>query len=138
MTRVSPHPDALLCALVLAPATFSRNRFYHLYEGAEGRRVRRRARRLRGLIRQLLGQGRERAELLGRIELSDGAVLLRFRVENLAYQRSTSLSPLEASLVSYALSRAGEHELEAADRERVEASLARLRDDFPELDLPAP
>lgn len=138
MTQHTPHPDALLCALVLAPTTFSRNRFFHLYEGTETQRVRRRARRLRGLIRQLLGQGRERAEFIGRVDLEDGAVLLRFRVNNLAYQRSTSLSPLEAALVGYALSQSGEHPLLAADQALVEQSLARLRDDFPELNLPVP
>jgi len=118
--------DALLCALVLAPATFSRNRFYDLFDGAGGKRVRRKAKRLRGLVRQLLGQGREQAEMLGQIELDDGSLMLRFRVKNLDYQRTTALSALEASILNYALHRAGRGELRQEDRARVEAALLRL------------
>lgn len=126
MTQTPVDPDALLCALVLAPASYSRNRFYELFEGAGGKRVRRKAKRLRGLVRQLLGQGREQAEMLGQVELEDGSVMFRFRVENLDYQRTTSLSALEASILNYALHRAGKGELRHEDRSRVEAALLRL------------
>ncbi|KYF93391.1 hypothetical protein BE20_09455 [Sorangium cellulosum] len=47
--------EALFVALVLAPSTFSRNRFYSLYADPEARRVRRRAALLRSIVRQLVG-----------------------------------------------------------------------------------
>ena len=51
MTQASP--EALLVALVLAPGTFSRNRHFHLFEQAALKRARRRARELRGIVRDL-------------------------------------------------------------------------------------
>ncbi|MCA9642096.1 MAG: hypothetical protein H6718_32310 [Polyangiaceae bacterium] len=126
MTEQRLDSDALLCALVLVPTSFSRNRFYELFEGPGGKRVRKRAKRLRGLIRQLLGRGREQAEIVGRQELDDGSVLMRFRVDNLGFQRTTSLNPLEMSIVNFALHRAGKQELPLEDRERVEGALLRL------------
>jgi hypothetical protein len=81
-----PHgvsPDGLLCALVLAPDTFARNRFFGLYEDPVMRRTRRRAYHVRAIVRQLLGQGKEKALLIGRWELDDDRVLLRYRLENL-------------------------------------------------------
>ncbi len=119
--------DALLCALVLAPASFPRNRFYDLYEGASGKRLRRRAKQLRGLVRQLLGQGRERAELLGRLELEDGSILINFQVENMAFRRSTLLSSLEAAILNYALHRAGREALLPESRLQVERALGELK-----------
>lgn len=135
MTEQRLDSDALLCALVLVPTSFSRNRFYELFEGPGGKRVRRRAKRLRGLIRQLLGRGREQAEIVGRQELEDGSVLMRFRVDNLGFQRTTSLNPLEMSIVNFALHRAGKQELPREDRERVEGALMRLA---PHTSLTAP
>lgn len=120
--------DGLLCALVLVPESFSRNRFFEIFQDPAARRVRRRAARVRGVIRQLLGQGRRpQAELIGEQVLSDGQVLLRFRVKELSYERSTALSPIEASTLRYALHRAGfAARLEDADRANVEAALSRL------------
>ena len=57
--------DALLCALVLAPPAFSRNRFFSLFESPERRKLRRRASRVRGIIRQMVEPERGRAELVG-------------------------------------------------------------------------
>ncbi|MBN2192369.1 MAG: hypothetical protein JW751_06100 [Polyangiaceae bacterium] len=118
--------DGLFCALVLAPASFSRNRFFGLFEVPAARRVRRRAARIRGVIRQLLGQGRSRAEVIGEQVLADGRVILRFRVEELAFVRTVALSPLEAATLRFALHRAGSGALEDGDRHTVEQALRRL------------
>lgn len=92
------------------------------------RKVRRRAKRVRGVIRQLLGRGREHAEVLGSQVLEDGRVLLRFRVQNLAFERTVALTELEAALVNYAMHRAGVGELETSDKNLVDEALRHLGD----------
>lgn len=118
--------DALLCALILVPNAFSRNRFFQLFEQPKARRVRRRAARVRGIIRQLVGDGKNKAELIGERVLNDGQVLLRYHVAELDLYRSAALSELEASALRYALWRAGEAKLGREDRQRVETAFARL------------
>lgn len=118
--------EALLCALVLAPTTFSRNRFFGLFENPARRRLRRRASRVRGIIRQLVAPERGRAEILGERVLEDGQVLLRYRVEELGYSRTTALTRLEAAALRYSLHRAGQGELADEDRKVVEEAIARL------------
>jgi hypothetical protein len=122
----SVNPEALLCALILAPNTFARNRFFGLYEDAAMRRVRRRAYHVRGILRQLLGQGKERALLIGRLELDDARVLIRYRIENLKLERTTALSALESAVLNYALHRAGHGVLEDEERALVEDALRSL------------
>ncbi len=124
-------PDGLLCALVLAPGTFARNRFFGLYEDPLFRRTRRRAYHVRGVLRQLLGQGKDRALLIGRLELDDERVLIRYRVDSLKLERTTALSALESSVLSYAMHRAGRGELLDEDRQRVEQALSSLGTDTP-------
>ena len=119
-------PDGLLCALVLAPDTFARNRFFGLYEDPVLRRTRRRAYHVRGILRQLLGQGKEKALLIGRFDLDDDRVLLRYRVENVKLVRTTALSALESAVLSFALHRAGQGDLDPEDRARVERALESL------------
>jgi hypothetical protein len=114
--------DALLCALVLAPAAFSRNRFFHLFEQPELGRVRRRATRVRGILRQLAGG----AEVTGEIELADGRRMLRFRVPSLGLSRTAALSALEAATLRFALARAQRRAPDAGDRAAVEDALKRL------------
>ena len=46
---------------------------------------RRRASRVRGIIRQLVSPDRGHAEILGERVLEDGQVLLRYQVEELGY-----------------------------------------------------
>ena len=123
-------PDALLCALILAPRTFPRNRYFALYEDAVARRVRRRASRVRGIIRQLVASGREQAEVTGEQVLGDGRLLIRYRVEGLALHRTIALSALEAAALHYALHRAGIGVLAAEDRRLVERTLERLGADI--------
>jgi hypothetical protein len=126
MTRAAIDHDALLCALVLAPQTFSRNRFFALFQDPSLRRIRRRAARVRGILHQLLGTGRAKAELTGEQVLEDGQVLIRFRVEDLSYERTAALSALEAAAMRYVLARAGAGTIDDADRDRVLGALRKL------------
>ncbi|HEY8946134.1 MAG TPA: hypothetical protein VIM73_17820 [Polyangiaceae bacterium] len=118
--------EALLCALVLAPSTFSRNRFFGLFENPARKRLRRRASRVRGIIRQLVSPERGRAEILGERVLDDGQVLLRYQVEELGYSRTAALSRLEAAALRYSLHRAGRGELPEEDRRLVQDAISRL------------
>ena len=122
-------PEALLCALVLAPGTFARNRFFGMFEEPALRRVRRRAYHVRSILRQLLGTGKERALVTGRLELDDTRVLLRYRLENLKLERTTALSALEFAVLNYALHRAGRGDLEEEERALVENALRSLGGD---------
>lgn len=130
MTRAAPKPhvdlDALLCALTLVPTAFARNRFFALFENPAALKVRRRASRVRGIIRQLSGTGRVKAEIVGEQVMEDGQVLLRYRVEELGFSRTAALSRLEAATLRFALARAGAGHVEAEDRELVENALQRL------------
>ena len=123
------NPDALLCALVLAPSTFARNRFFGLFEDPALRRVRRRAYHVRGILRQLIGTGKDRALVTGRLELDDSRVLLRYRLESVKMERTTALSALEFALLNYALHRAGHGEVEQEERALVENALRSLGGD---------
>ena len=73
---------------------------------ARGGQLRRRAARVRGIMRQL-GDSRARAEIVGERVLTDGRVLLRYRVEEMGYTRTAALSALEAATLRYALHRSG-------------------------------
>jgi hypothetical protein len=122
--RISP--EALLCALVLAPASFSRNRFFSLFEDPAMRRVRRRAARVRSLVR-LLGNPEHPSEITGERVLEDGRVLIRYRVPDLGFQGTSALSAVEAAVLRYALHRGGAGALQEEDRARVEQALLELR-----------
>lgn len=126
--------DALLCALTLVPTAFARNRFFNLFENPAALKVRRRASRVRGIIRQLCGTGRVKAEITGEQVLEDGQVLLRYRIEELGFSRTAALSRLEAATLRFALFRAGSGGIETDDRELVESALERLSKN---LNLPA-
>lgn len=132
-----PDLDALLCALILAPGTYSRNRFFDLFEASAARSVRRRALRVRSMLVQLTEpwpladtEGRPRAHVLGERVLDDGRILLRYRVEDLNLTRTATLDPLEAAALRYALHRAGRGEVAAADRRLVESALQQLCGDL--------
>jgi hypothetical protein len=126
--------DALLCALTLVPTAFARNRFFNLFENPAALKVRRRASRVRGIIRQLCGTGRVKAEIIGEQVMEDGQVLLRYRVEELGFSRTAALSRLEAATLRFALFRAGVASVDTEDRELVESALERLSRN---LDLPS-
>jgi hypothetical protein len=118
----TPDHDALLCALVLAPNAFSRNRFFELFEQPELKRLRRRATRVRGILRQL-STG---AEVTGELELADGRRLLRYHVAELGLSRTAALSPLEAAALRFSLARTRHAPVDPGDRAIVETALARL------------
>jgi hypothetical protein len=120
--RTDVDSEALLCALVLAPTAFSRNRFFELFEIPEKRRVRRRATRVRGILRQLLAG----AEITGEVELDDGRRILRYQVPSLNLSRSAALSRLESATLRFALDRAKKREPDAEVRALVEGALHRL------------
>ncbi|WP_437589842.1 hypothetical protein [Sorangium sp. So ce1000] len=138
--------EALLVALVLAPSTFSRNRFFSLYADPEARRVRRRAALLRSIVRQLVA-GADRA---GLAPAASGGALLTYDVPSLGLKRTAALDALELAVLRIAVARdavprvgqgdsgdaapssaAGAplpHDLlpEPADTSRIERALARL------------
>ena len=120
--QTTPDHDALLCALVLAPNAFSRNRFFELFEQPELRRLRRRASRVRGILRQLSSG----AEVTGELELADGRRLVRYRVSELGLSRTAALSPLEAAALRFSLARLQKTPVDPGDRAIVETALARL------------
>lgn len=126
MSAASIDQDALLCALILAPKTLPRNRYFALFEEPRVKRVKRRAARVRGIVRQLLDKGPNGAQITGEAVLEDGRCLIRYRVPSLAASRTTALSPLEAAALRYALHRAGAGKLEPEDRRTVERALAEL------------
>ncbi len=123
--RHIPDGDALLCALVLAPHTYSRNRFFGLYERAEVMRIRRRAARVRGIIRQLTTDGPNRAQIVGE-QVFEDRVLLRYSMDTVSFVRTTSLARLEAALVHFALHKSSDRPLHPHDQQLVEGALARL------------
>ncbi len=126
MTSVAPapaagsvDPEGILCALALAPSTYSRNKHPSLYADPAVRRAQRRARLLRGLVRQVLRFGITSTEVDGE------GVVLRIVAPDLAYRREARLTSLEHDLVRYLAARAeGSRAPEACAR--IEAVLARL------------
>jgi len=135
-------PEALLVALVLAPGTFSRNRHFHLFEQSALKRARRRARELRGIVRDLTEPWRTpgRSPLPGphlpgpglpgpdQVEEREveGSIHLEYRVLALDFRRRAVLSKLEAAAVHYALAKSGRGVLSEGDRRQVEAALLEL------------
>ena len=127
----APHPaldrEALLAALVLAPATYSRNRFFEMYTNQDVRRVRRRATQLRSVIAHLVRPGIPQSRDL---PSEDGFVRLTYEVPNIGLRRTIALAPIELSLLRFALARFQEGSAALAvddpDRLRIEGALARL------------
>ena len=119
--------EALLAALVLAPATYSRNRFFEMYTNQEVRRVRRRATQLRSVIAHLVRPGITSSQDLAS---DDSFVRLTYEVPNIGLRRTVALAPIELSLLRYAIARfqQGSAALPAGDpdRLRIEDALAHL------------
>ena len=93
--------EGLLAALVLAPGTYSRNRFFSLFREPKYRRVRRKAAQLRGLLRHLAGKGP--AIIDAREREPDGGETIRYHVDRLSLTASVRLEPFEVALVDVAL-----------------------------------
>jgi hypothetical protein len=132
---------ALLCALVLAPTTFARNRFFTLFTETTARRTRSRATQLRTIVRHLSHEN-PRAEVIELALREDGSHVLRYSIESLKLLRTSVLARLELALVRFALSRreptgaeplAAPLRLSSEDRALVVAAIAKLGD---KLDLP--
>jgi len=120
--RRRPDAEALLAALVLDPATYSRNRFYELFRDADLRRVRRRAAAVRSVVALLAHESSASLE-----PVEDG-VIVRFEVQQLGLKRTVRLDSLEISLARYGAALAKGRVLGSGDpdRERVERVLGRL------------
>jgi hypothetical protein len=121
----SPDPDALLCALVLAPDTWSRNRFYRMFEDPRARRARRRAAQVRSVVASLRARGGDVSALLPEPDDAGGDVEIVVEVPSASLVRRSVLSPLELRLVRYVL-RCGQPEASERDRARIEGALGRL------------
>ena len=120
--------DQITALFVFHPTTSSRNRQFTLHASAHGSLARRRAIRIRGLLRQLTGSfGPAR-----QVDIQKGAhgeFLLRYSLAKVAYCRSVHLSEIDLSILRVALERAGLRlmpqalAVKAADRDRVNALL---------------
>jgi hypothetical protein len=132
----SPHPDALLVALVLCPGVYSRNRFYALYSDPEVLAVRRRAAMVRSVVGELAHSDLLRRGKIISIENISipGRTRLTYVVSSLGLRRTTTLSSLELTLIQYAVERRiGAIEgLEVGEgaRERIELVLRGLSPDI--------
>jgi hypothetical protein len=123
--RAPPDPEALLCALVLAPDTWSRNRFFRMYEAPSARRARRRAFHVRSVLGHLRRRGGDLGSVLPEPADDGEDVSIAFEVPELGLTRHVRLAPLELALVRYALA-VGDEAARSRDRDRVERCLARL------------
>jgi hypothetical protein len=123
--------EALLCALVLAPRTFARNRFYPLFTDPPARRVRRRAAQIRTMVRHLAGREGAGGDVM-EIAQDGERVRVRYRIAPLRFERTMLLDALEIAIVRFALDRAAPRALAPGmalsdeDRRRVEEALAKL------------
>jgi hypothetical protein len=119
-------PEALLVALVLAPATYSRNRFFPLYLDPSARRARRRA----GLVRSVLRHAAHFANGDGALSIEpDGeGFIVRYVVPSLGLRRTVMLDAIEIALVRNGVARRSGGSLPEmdADRLRIESALQRL------------
>ncbi len=127
MTELPPplDPEALLCALVLSPDTWSRNRFFRVFEEARARRARRRAALVRSVVATLRARGGDLGEVLPPSNDAGGDVEIAFHVPSMGLTRRTRFSPLELALVRYALG-SGDEATRRHDRDRVERALGKL------------
>lgn len=130
---VRPDPEALLVALVLAPATFSRNRFFEMFQEEDLRVARRRAQIIRSIIKDLTEPWPHPGEFPSHpkphIEEEverEGHLYLTYRVDEFDFRRSAVLSAVEAAAFRYALHRAGLRPLNPDDRKLVDTHLGKM------------
>jgi hypothetical protein len=121
--------EALLCALVLSPLTFPRNRFFRLFSVPWAKRTRFRAGHIRSIVRHLAALDAEPTR--ASVDADDAGVVLRYEVPRLGLHRTAVLDRLELAVMRFALARAGAAvapPLQATDEDRrlVEDALAKL------------
>ena len=118
--NVALDADGLLAALVLSPATYSRNQHFELYRSPNMRSVQRRARVVRGLVRLLLREEEKTVEF----SPTEIEVVVRVHVPALGLRRTAHLTLLEFELVEFMRARAlGER---PPSPQRVDQALLRL------------
>jgi hypothetical protein len=132
--------DALLAALVLAPTTFARNRFFALFKEPWAAKARARAGQLRMIVRHLspeVGGEREAGAEVFEVSNEGERTVLRYTVPALHLVRTAVLERLELALLRFALLRrgvggaeppdlAGALRMTNDDRALVEGALAKL------------
>ncbi len=130
-----PNADALLVALILAPSTFSRNKFFEMFQQEQHRMARRRAQLVRSVIKDLTEPWPHPGEIPGRpsavvVEevMHESSFTLTYVVEELGYRRSVMLTHLEAAALRYALERAGVGKASASEKALVDLNLAKLNE----------
>ena len=122
--------DVLAAALLLEPKALSRNRHFALHASVEGTTARRRAARIRGLVRQITGAHGPARSISIEVAAA-GEFQLRYRLAKVAFERSTRVTSTELAVLRVALSRSGTHLLPSAlkaspaDHEMVRALLAQ-------------
>lgn len=95
--------EGLLVALTLAPATFSRNRFFDMYADPAARRTHRRAKLLRSVVQHLGSPTGPRRVTVSPLE--DGGAVLAYTVPALGLRRTLPLDRLELVVIRFALGR---------------------------------
>jgi len=123
-----PHPDALFVALALAPNTYSRNKFFDMFTQKVLFTARRRAELIRGIVRDLSGPppevpGGQPPQILEETRTHDGLRLV-YRMPDLEYRRTALLSPLEAAVLEYSLSRVGVRTLAPESESQIRKALS--------------
>jgi hypothetical protein len=114
--------DGLLAALTLAPATWSRNRFFEMYKDPAVQDVRRRAGLLRSVVRHL---SRGTVEAWQEQETDDRWVV-SYRVASLGLARTVSLTRFEEAVLRVTLARANGEAPAEPWKSAVDRALARL------------
>ena len=124
--------EALLCALVLSPLTFPRNRFFQLFTQPWAKKVRSRAAQMRSILRHLCRLSAEVTEARALAAGDEGGVTVRYAMRDLGLLRTATLDRLEIAVLRFALARAGglphEPTMQPSQEDRilVENALAKL------------
>ncbi|MBK8255283.1 MAG: hypothetical protein IPK82_21810 [Polyangiaceae bacterium] len=107
-TGLEVDAEALLVALTLSPATYSRNRFFEMYRSPNVQHVRRRAGHLRSIVTAFVSEvgAPSRGTLESVVASTDGGSQLVYCVPRLGLRRSVVLTRIETALVRYCVGKA--------------------------------
>lgn len=128
-----PGADALFVALVLAPDTYSRNKYFQLFQEDALWHARRRAQVIRSIVRDLTEpwphpgahSSTSGPDFYEERDQGDH-VMIDYRISDLDYRRSAVLTALETATLHFALAKAGKGEASREDTRAVEAALQQL------------